>query len=143
MWSARSCSRRGAGLLTLSLAGGCAPPCDDAGVVCTVAGIPGTQGFNGDGLPAGETSLYFPSSLAWSQAGTLLVDDFNNNTSSLYTIAQTTDAVATFEDLGGKTRVTLRMVFVTREEHDNAKGFGAVELGLQTLGKLARHVGAE
>lgn len=52
------------------------------------------------------------------------------------------DSVAVFEDLGGRTRVTLRMVFVTQEEHDNAKGFGAVELGLQTLGKLARQVGA-
>lgn len=53
------------------------------------------------------------------------------------------DSVATFEDLGGKTRVTLRMTFITQKEYENAKGFGSVELGLQTLGKLARFAGAE
>jgi hypothetical protein len=35
------------------------------------------------------------------------------------------------------------MIFATAEEYKTAKGFGAVELGLQTLGKLARFVGAE
>ena len=53
------------------------------------------------------------------------------------------DASAVFEDLGGRTRVTLSMTFVTQEEHDQAVGFGAPALGLQTLGKLARFVGAE
>lgn len=53
------------------------------------------------------------------------------------------DALAEFTDEGGVTRVTLRMVFNTSKEFADAKGFGAVELGLQTLGKLARFVGAE
>lgn len=53
------------------------------------------------------------------------------------------DASATFEDLGGRTRVTLRMVFVTRKEHDDAMAFGAEPLGQQTLGKLARFAGAD
>lgn len=52
------------------------------------------------------------------------------------------DATARFEDLGGQTRVTLTMIFVTAKEYEEAKGFGAVELGQQTLGKLARFVGA-
>lgn len=52
------------------------------------------------------------------------------------------DASARFEDLGGRTKVTLSMTFVTAEEYETAKGFGAVELGQQTLGKLAAHVGA-
>lgn len=52
------------------------------------------------------------------------------------------DASATFEDLGGRTRVTLSMTFATLKEHDEAKGFGAYALGLETLGKLARFVGA-
>ncbi|MDA0663745.1 MAG: ATPase, partial [Proteobacteria bacterium] len=34
------------------------------------------------------------------------------------------------------TKVTLGMVFSTAAEYQNAKGFGAVELGQQTLGKL-------
>jgi len=52
------------------------------------------------------------------------------------------DASARFEDLGGRTKVTLLMTFVTAEEYRTAKGFGAVELGLQTLGKLAAAIGA-
>lgn len=52
------------------------------------------------------------------------------------------DASAVFEDLGTATRVKLGMVFVTAEKYAQAKGFGAVELGLQTLGKLARFIGA-
>jgi len=51
------------------------------------------------------------------------------------------DAWASFEDQDGATRVTLGMVFTTESQFQEAKGFGAVELGLQTLGKLARFVG--
>lgn len=53
------------------------------------------------------------------------------------------DAWAEFEDLGEKTRVTLRMTMVTQKEHDDAVGYHAVALGLQTLGKLARFIGAD
>jgi len=53
------------------------------------------------------------------------------------------DAWASFEDLDGATRVTLGMVMATTKEYEDAKGFGAVELGLQTLGKLARFVGVD
>ena len=52
------------------------------------------------------------------------------------------DASVRFEDLGGRTKVTLSMTFATVEECETAKGFGAVELGRETLGKLAAHVGA-
>lgn len=50
------------------------------------------------------------------------------------------DAWATFEDRDGATAVTLGMVFSTAAEFQDAKGFGAVELGQQTLGKLERFV---
>jgi uncharacterized protein YndB with AHSA1/START domain len=53
------------------------------------------------------------------------------------------DAWASFEEADGATTVTLGMVFSTAAEFQAASGFGAVELGLQTLGKLARFVGAE
>jgi uncharacterized protein YndB with AHSA1/START domain len=46
------------------------------------------------------------------------------------------DASASFEPVDGATKVTLAMVFLTQEEFETAKGFGAVELGQQTLGKL-------
>jgi uncharacterized protein YndB with AHSA1/START domain len=48
------------------------------------------------------------------------------------------DAWASFEEQDGATKVTLGMVFATAEEFRNARGFGAVELGLETLGKLER-----
>ncbi|HEY9567688.1 MAG TPA: SRPBCC family protein [Thalassobaculum sp.] len=50
------------------------------------------------------------------------------------------DAWASFEDQGGATKVTLGMVFSSAAEFQAAKGFGAVELGQQTLGKLERLV---
>lgn len=53
------------------------------------------------------------------------------------------DAWATFDDTDGSTTVTLGMVFSTMAEFQTARGFGAAELGLQTLGKLARFVGAD
>lgn len=53
------------------------------------------------------------------------------------------DAWASFEDRDGGTIVTLGMVFSTGAEYQRAKGFGAGELGLQTLGKLARFVGVQ
>ncbi|MFN7053194.1 MAG: SRPBCC domain-containing protein, partial [Gemmobacter sp.] len=52
------------------------------------------------------------------------------------------DAWALFEDADGATKVTLGMIFSSAAEFQTAKGFGAIELGLQTLGKLARFVGA-
>lgn len=52
------------------------------------------------------------------------------------------DAWVTFEDLGTATLVRLGMVLATAEIYAEAKRFGAVELGMQTLGKLARFVGA-
>ena len=52
------------------------------------------------------------------------------------------DAWVTFEEVGGATKVTLAMVFLTVAEFEAAKGFGAPTLGQQTLGKLARFVGA-
>ena len=52
------------------------------------------------------------------------------------------DAWASFEEEDGATKVTLGMVFSTAAEFQTAKGFGAVELGLQTLGKLDRFIGS-
>lgn len=52
------------------------------------------------------------------------------------------DAWVSFEEAEGATRVTLGMVFTTAAEFQEAKGFGAVELGQQTLGKLAGFLGA-
>lgn len=43
----------------------------------------------------------------------------------------------------GKTVLTLRQLHPTKELRDIKIGFGAVEFGYQTLGKLARHLGAD
>ncbi|TPE48159.1 SRPBCC domain-containing protein [Amaricoccus solimangrovi] len=53
------------------------------------------------------------------------------------------DAWASFEEADGATTVTLGMVFATAAEYQDAKGFGAEALGLQTLAKLARFIGAD
>jgi uncharacterized protein YndB with AHSA1/START domain len=47
------------------------------------------------------------------------------------------DVTITFEDVGGRTKVTMRQLYATREPRDAAIKFGAVELGQQTLAKLA------
>lgn len=50
------------------------------------------------------------------------------------------DAFVSFEEQGGETKVRLCMIFTSAAEFHEAKGFGAIELGLQTLGKLERFV---
>ena len=52
------------------------------------------------------------------------------------------DASVLFTPVEGGTKVSLSMIFSDRAEYEGAKSMGAVELGLQTLGKLALHVGA-
>ncbi|MFZ1726546.1 MAG: SRPBCC domain-containing protein [Albidovulum sp.] len=52
------------------------------------------------------------------------------------------DATVRFTDLGGRTKVTLSMIFLNPAEYQQAKSFGAIELGQQTLAKLAAFVGA-
>ncbi len=48
----------------------------------------------------------------------------------------------TFEDVGGKTRVTMRSVFPSKEARDLVvREYGAVEGGRQHLAKLADHLG--
>lgn len=50
--------------------------------------------------------------------------------------------IVTFEaQSDGKTVLTLRQLHPTKEQRDAGIGFGAVEFGYQTLGKLARHLG--
>lgn len=50
--------------------------------------------------------------------------------------------IVTFDEQNdGKTVVTLRQLHPTKEQRDATIGFGAVELGCQTLDKMVRHVG--
>jgi uncharacterized protein YndB with AHSA1/START domain len=50
----------------------------------------------------------------------------------------TFQTTVTFEDLGGKTRLTMRSLFPTAAERDRVvKEFGAIEGGYQTLDRLA------
>lgn len=46
------------------------------------------------------------------------------------------DVVVTFEEVGDRTRVELRIVVPSREDRDNLLNFGAVEGGQQTLDRL-------
>jgi uncharacterized protein YndB with AHSA1/START domain len=49
-------------------------------------------------------------------------------------------STVTFEDVGGKTRVTMRAVFPTKEAREAALKFGAEDGGKQTLARLDGHV---
>lgn len=50
-------------------------------------------------------------------------------------------ATVTFEDIGGRTRVTMRSVFPSAAERDRvSREFGAVQGGIQHLGRLADHL---
>ncbi|RAJ92156.1 NHL repeat-containing protein [Larkinella arboricola] len=48
------------------------------GIITTVAGISGPQGFSGDGGPATQASLYRPASIALDGWGNLYISDTNN-----------------------------------------------------------------
>jgi uncharacterized protein YndB with AHSA1/START domain len=49
-------------------------------------------------------------------------------------------ATVTFEDLGGRTRITLHSLFGTPEARTAVVKFGAIEGGEQTLARLAEHL---
>lgn len=46
----------------------------------------------------------------------------------------------TFADLGGRTELTQHMVLATAEQREATVRFGAIELGYQTLDRLAEHL---
>ena len=51
------------------------------------------------------------------------------------------EMTAMFEDDGGKTRITMRMVFASAEARDeNVREYGSIEGGKQTLERLAEHL---
>jgi uncharacterized protein YndB with AHSA1/START domain len=51
------------------------------------------------------------------------------------------EMTATFEEDGGKTRLTMRMIFASAEARDeNVRVYGSIEGGKQTLERLAAHL---
>lgn len=52
-------------------------PCNQPGVICTVAGT-GRSAFDGDGKTPLETSLYFPLDVVFDETGHALILDWNN-----------------------------------------------------------------
>ena len=46
----------------------------------------------------------------------------------------------TFADLGGRTELTSRMLLASAEDRARVVGFGAIELGYQTLDRFAGHL---
>lgn len=51
--------------------------CETTGVICSVAGT-GLRLFDGDGMPALETSFYFPLDIEFDESERPLILDFNN-----------------------------------------------------------------
>lgn len=64
-------------LLWLLACTGAESECGAPGEICTFAGT-GQLGFNGDGLSAEESWLYFPSALREDPSGRVVIVDFNN-----------------------------------------------------------------
>jgi len=55
----------------------CKAPCATVGAVCTVVGT-GVSGFNGEGLDAKASWLFYPSALVVDPGGALVISDYNN-----------------------------------------------------------------
>ena len=72
-------------------------------------------------------------------SGQRLVMDHGNDADDDSTRFRVTITLDEQED--GKTVLTLRQLHPTVEQRNAGIGFGAVELGLQTMQKLARHLG--
>jgi sugar lactone lactonase YvrE len=57
---------------------GCGPDCDESGVACVVVGD-GGHGFAGEGVPAREARLYFPTDVTWRPGfDQFVITDWNN-----------------------------------------------------------------
>jgi hypothetical protein len=56
-------------------------PCLDQerGTACTWLGLPGQEGFNGDGLDRLETKVYWTMDMLWASDGTAWFHDWNNH----------------------------------------------------------------
>ncbi|MGV3622404.1 MAG: SRPBCC family protein [Archangium sp.] len=72
------------------------------------------------------------------EAPSLLEFDHGKDTDDDVDMFRTT--ITFDQQTNGKTVVTLRQIHPTKARRDAVAGFGAVEYGLQTLEKLARHV---
>jgi uncharacterized protein YndB with AHSA1/START domain len=74
------------------------------------------------------TQMERPALLAYDHSGDVDDDPFGFK------------VTVTFEEDGGGTRVTQRMVLASAEQREATVRFGAMELGEQTLDKLAEHL---
>lgn len=75
-------------------------PCDDAtGVACVWAGA-FRAGFNGDGLPLGESQLYWPVDVSFTATGESYVLDWNNHRVRLVTEGGTLETVVGTDFVG-------------------------------------------
>jgi sugar lactone lactonase YvrE len=69
-------------LLCLALPTGCdgsEPECGGVGIACTWVGIPGEEGFNGDGRDRLDTRLYWAMDMIFTDDGTPWFIDWNNH----------------------------------------------------------------
>ena len=57
----------------------CIRKVNSAGIITTVAGIGGSFGYNGDGIPATDAQLHDPFSIAVDHKGNLYIADAGNN----------------------------------------------------------------
>lgn len=63
----------------------------------------------------------------------LLDDDADDGSDAFH-------VTVTFEEVNGRTRLTQRMLFATAEQREGVVSFGAIELGQQTMERLAAYL---
>ena len=56
-----------------------AAPCSESGHACTWLGLPGEEGFNGDGLRREDTKIYWSMNMAFGEDGIVWFIDWNNH----------------------------------------------------------------
>lgn len=55
------------------------PPCEEPGIACTWLGIPGEEGFNGDGHTPKNTRIYWSMDMVFDASGMAWFIDWNNH----------------------------------------------------------------
>ncbi|MCB9664645.1 MAG: hypothetical protein H6732_11075 [Alphaproteobacteria bacterium] len=70
-----------ASIASALLASACSPyaACEEAGDICTIAGVPGEARFSEEGIDAREAALYLPQDAAQAPDGRLYLVDYNNH----------------------------------------------------------------
>ena len=78
-----------------------AAPCNESGHACTWLGLPGQEGFNGDGLRREDTKIYWSMNMVFGEDGFVWFIDWNNHMVRRVRPDQTVETVLGAMDVPG------------------------------------------